>query len=332
MARIVVFNDPHYTRHEPQCRTADYSNAILDKFHEAARIASKIGAGAIGCTGDWFHRKGKVTFRELNDILSVLSSWQTKGIQPIGILGNHDIAGHRLDAMDTRAVGSMAHAKVLQLLDYYPWIDDTLSVTGTSYFHGCDSSDEARIKMYGAKRPQEGGVHVHFAHGTLLFSGTFFEDFTIAKDLIDLLWENDCLPDVITCGHLHSNKGIIEYPHPANKRKKVSFCRVGSLGRVSSDDFKKIPAVLIVSAIGDKYKLAIKEVGKPIKEVNKVREGEVDKEEYQTRITDFVNVLRQEADEWSVADHKTLLETIADKMEASPEALDVALKAVEDRQ
>lgn len=332
MSRLLVFNDPHFTRHEPQCRASTYPKEILEKFHKVARLAVKLKANAIGCTGDWFHRKGKVTFRESNDILSVLSGWLHKGIQPIGILGNHDIAGHKLDALDTRAVGSMVHSKVLQLLDYYPWFDEELQVTGTSYFHGCDSSDEARIKMYGSKRYREGGVHVHFSHGTLLFNGTFFEDFTIAKDLIDLLYENECLPDVITCGHLHDNKGIKEYPHPDGGKKKVSFCRVGSLSRVSSDDFQRIPSVLVVATQGSRYSLKSVEIAEPLEKVMKTTKDKAAKEEHENRIIDFVKVLRQEADEWSVSDHKTLLAKTCEQFGHGEDILGMVVKAVEERQ
>jgi len=345
--RLVFFNDPHYSRHAPECRADTYPGEILDKFHECARIAKKIGASAIGCSGDWFHRKGKVTFREANDILTVLRSWHDKGLQPIGILGNHDIAGHALDSLDTRAVGTMVHSKVLQLLDHEPYHkrteDGSVYVTGTSFFHGCDSTDENRTKMYGAKVPWETGpkhgfdedgqpnpIHVHVCHGTLLQKGEFFEEFTTAEYLIELLYAMGKLPDVIVCGHLHFDEGIKLYDRPDGDGK-VAVCRVGSLGRVASDDFKRTPNALVLAIKGRSVVCKKIAIGKDVLRGGETKDSR-DPEEYEERIQEFVRVLREEADSWSLVDHRTLLQRVAEEMGHDEEIFEIAASAVEKRQ
>lgn len=356
MPRLVVFNDPHYTVEPPECRADTYRTEVLAKFHEVARLAVKLKAAAIGCTGDWFHRKGKVTFRESNDLLAVLSGWRKLGLEVVGILGNHDIAGHALESMDSRAVGTFVHSKILHLLDHEPWSADDeeghLVVTGTSYFHGCDDSDEARVRMYGSPvgfsvpevAPSPGGkdpgwmrdrtVHVHFAHGTLLQRGEFFESYTTAEPLIELLCEVGRCPDVIICGHLHFSEGVKTYERPDGKGT-VTVCRVGSTGRVAADDLERQPSALLVATRGRKAVFREIPIGKPVRRPDSTTgpDGQpVDPKEHEQRIREFVRVLREEADEFSLSDHRELLREIVDRMGHGEEVYEAALKAVERRQ
>src|SRR5256885_276535 len=148
MTRLVAFNDVHFSKTEPECRASSYPLEILEKLQEVAALARRLGAPAVACSGDWLHRKGRATFGEANDLLGVLAGWRASGLEVLGILGNHDLADG-LASIDARAAGALFHSRVLQLLDFAPWThsdgDGTLHVTGTSYFHGCDATPEARI-------------------------------------------------------------------------------------------------------------------------------------------------------------------------------------------
>lgn len=330
--RHVYFTDPHVSRHPPECRAETYPLEILAKFHECARIAQKIGASAIGCAGDWFHRKGKVTFTEANDVLHVLNHWRAAlGLEVIGILGNHDIAGHSLDHLDQRAVGSMVHSGVLRLLDHSPYEDKDdeghVFVTGTSYFHGCDHDNDARLRMYGYPREKvpEGAVHIHLAHGTLIPKGTFFEDYTLMPGLVDLLKENNACPDVIICGHLHYPEGIKTYGD-------CTIIRPGSLGRVSSDDFDRLPNALVLAIKGRKVVAKLIPIGKEVNVGGETQEGKTPADVSAERIREFVRVLREEADVLSLVDHSSLITEINSRMGFSDSIRDIALKAVERRQ
>jgi len=343
--RLVIFNDPHYARNPPECRAASYPIEILEKLHEVARLAVKLNASAIGCSGDWFHRKGRVTFRESNDLLAVLNGWREKGLDVFGILGNHDVAGHSLESLDNRAVGSLVHSRVMQLLDHRPYWghsqDAAVYVTGTSYFHGCDADDDSRALMYGSEPPEIRPhpktkepipcVRVHVAHGTLRQRGTFFEDYTTAEDLIDLLYERGRLPDVIVSGHLHFDEGIRLYDRPDGKGQ-VAVARVGSLGRVASDDFDRTPNVLVIAAKGARFVCKSVPIGKPVVRGGETPTGARDTSAHEERIQEFVRVLREEADSRSLEDHGVLLSECCKKMGYGSDVLAVAREAVERRQ
>lgn len=327
-------NDPHYSRHEPECRGPDFNREVLAKFHQVAALARKVKATAICCTGDWFHRKGKVTFHEANDMLAVMSGWRVQGFQVAGILGNHDIAGHSLDSMDNRAVGTMVHSRSLHLLDKFPLeLEDQegkVYLTGTSYFHGNDKDDDARIKAYGHHCPHDrdsGWVHVHLAHGTLVQKGEFFEDYTVAGELVGVLADAEVLPDVIACGHLHYNEGVKNYDVDG---RTVKVARVGSLTRVSRDDLDRTPlALLIVVKDG---RVLTKTFPIEVEAVTILsQEREDPRSDYEERIKEFVRVLREEADAFSLLDNQTLLEQVAKELGHPEEILNMAIAAVDKR-
>lgn len=333
MARLVVMSDIHYTRHPPECRTETYGIEVLDKLHEVARIANAMKADTIACAGDWFHRKGRVTFRETNDLLSVLMGWRRLGLTCCGILGNHDIAGHSLDSLDNRAAGALVHSGALDLLDHGTLWLDGVAITGASYFHGCDSTDEGRVRAYGAPRPEGAAVHVHLAHGALMHSGSFFEAHTLAPDLIELLHQEGALPDVIVCGHLHYREGIKHYPRPGTRDERVTVARVGSVARVARDDIGRTPSVVLIATKGATW--AAKEIPIKVKPIGviapKIDRGKLNNE-HQERVMEFVRILRHEADQFSVSDHATLLERVAREAGFGRDVIDMALRAVEARQ
>jgi DNA repair exonuclease SbcCD nuclease subunit len=332
--RMVFFTDPHVSRTPPECRADTYAAEILEKFHEVARHAKKLKADAIVCGGDWFHRKGKVTFNEANDLLAVLRGWQERGMLVAGILGNHDISGHDLESLDGRAVGTLIHSKVLHLLDYMPLVlgeaGNRIYVTGTSYFHGCDANDDNRVRMYSGPPPESEDLHVHIAHGTLINKGEFFDEFTVAPALINLLHERGRLPDVIMCGHLHFSEGVKYYPRP-DGRGQVAICRPGSLGRVASDDLERQPAALVLVNDGRKYVIKEVPVGKPPRRQTE-QPGERPEDGHEQRIQEFVRGLREESESWSLVDHGKLIREITTRLGHDEEIAVMALRTVQKHQ
>lgn len=335
-------NDPHFARHGPECRGPDYAQEILAKMHECANLAVKLGAAAVCCTGDWFHRKGRVRHSEQNDLLRVLSGWRSKGLEVAGILGNHDIAGHALDSLNNRAVGALVNSDALHLLDHEPLHledeDGSVFLTGTSYFHGCDANDEARLRMYGTPLDQdkpleipEGAVHVHLSHGTLRQKGSFFEEYSEAPELVQLLDDNDRCPDVILCGHLHFDEGVKHYRTESGKR--VTVCRAGSLGRVDRNDLERQVKATVIAVKGSKWTAKTFPIGKTPSRASTVKtERGEDVAEYEARVQDFVRVLREEADAFALADNHKLIQTVTDELGYDTEIYQIALKAVEKRQ
>lgn len=330
---MVLYNDPHYSRTPPECRAESYPLEILEKLHAVARIARKIGASVIASTGDHFHRKGRVSFREQSDLLAVLSSWRAEGIRPIGILGNHDIAGIGLDSMDSRAAGAFHHAKVLQLLDVDPALisdeSGSIRVTGTSYFHGCDSSDEARVHMYGAPPGSDPeALHVHLAHGALMLRGDFVSDFSSPEQLVGLLHEAGRLPDVIVCGHLHFPEEVKKIPRP-DGRGDVTFFRIGSVGRVSRDDLERIPSALVLATSGRDLAHKIVPIGKPVEKSDAPAGDPRDPREHEARIKEFAQKLREEAEVLSLDDNADLIRRVAEGLGHDEKVVVRVLQAIE---
>lgn len=342
--RALVLNDLHYTRSEPTARGPDYAKAILEKLHEARFLALKVRASAILCTGDWFDRKGKVTYQETCDMLAILLQWREAGLQVAGILGNHDVAGHSLESLDTRAVGVLVRSGALQLLDQHPLtIEDdrgSLYVTGTSYFHGCDRDDRARAEMYGAPPgPDPAAFHLHLAHGALVLRGEFFEDFTRAEDLPSLLVAADRCPDLVVSGHLHYPEAARSFQRPVptgeeppDPPRRVVFARNGSVARVSRDDLTRIPTALLVATAGRDVVLREVEIGRPVTPIELAPvEDRRDRDEAQARLTQFVQVLREQAEIETLEDPTRAVEAAAVQLNAAPRELHAALEAVRER-
>lgn len=335
MARLVLVTDVHYTRTAPECRAASYPREVLAKLHQAGQVAAKLKADAIGCCGDWFHRKGRATHAEANDLLAVLASWRALGLDVLGILGNHDIAGHSLESLDERASGALVHSQLLHLLDDGYWSRDGMAVTGTSYFNGTDDTDESRIRTYGAERPDGARVHVHLAHGALMLSGDFFEAHTKPDQLLHILTEAGRCPDVIVCGHLHFPEGVREFTAPDGR--KVTLVRPGSTSRVSSDDVVRQPQATVVASAGERYTVKLVPIGQPVVHAPQdLVAGEAadtrTPEEHAARIADFVKQLREEADAFDLADWRGLIGQVAEKLNVSGRVRDLAVDAVNKRQ
>jgi hypothetical protein len=351
LPKLICFNDPHFSRTPPECRSESYPREILAKLHEVARVADKIGARTIACSGDWLHRKGRVTPTEINDLLAVLAGWRGRGLNVLGILGNHD-APMGPASIETRAAGALYFGRVMQLLDLEPHAEGSIDdgfiyVTGTSYFHGADASDAARIRAYGAPPPEgwdpklgdeqrssdaycyQNAVHVHLAHGALVLGGGFPDDFSTPEQLVPLLHEAGRLPDVIVSGHLHFPEGIRYLPRP-DGRGQVAFCRIGSLGRVSRDDLARIPAALAIATKGRAYALREIPIGKPAERAAELPEGDPrDPREHERRIKDFAQKLREEAEGISLRDDEKLLREIAERLGHPERAVMKALETIE---
>lgn len=360
MPRLLFCTDWHYSQTPPECRGPDYAQTILAKLHEVAYLANNLKTGVIAVGGDILHRKGRVTFAEVNDVLAILSSWKARGLEPIGILGNHDCPMGP-ESMDIRGAGALHHSRALRLVEGDPyWItsriepvrdaagriqrtetgdlamshEGNIYVTGTSYFHDCDATDENRIKMYGAKPPEPQGemrdyVHVHLAHGALMLNGDFPSDFTPAEELIPVLREAGMLPDVILCGHMHFRQGIREFDRPDGKGK-VTVCCPGSLGRVSRDDLDRIPNAILVATKGRKWILKEYPIGLPAVVSSPIAKDDPrDPREHEERIRIFTKELREQGETVSLSDNAPLLAAIAEKLGHDQEVTDKAVKAVQ---
>ncbi len=312
---IVSATDFHYTRVSPRSRSDNFGEAILGKLAELLETAKKLGADAAVIPGDLFDRKGQVTVEETADVAGVLAKSE---VPVLGIMGNHDQIGYRLDSLPKTGYGVLVKAGLLHHLDGQPFFVTrdgvTVCVTGNSYRDGVDRGD--RESYFPAR--QECDWQVHVTHGYLLDTKeSIIEEFTPYSDIAGT--EADCILN----GHYH----------PEQKPKRVQNNRVGcivlcqgaaSRGALTSDNFDRMPkmAILRISEEGIKPSLRKFRSAKPAEEVLKFEEKK-QKQERDTRLKSFAESLRDEASHMDEAyTPEDLVAIVGDDMPELAEGID----------
>lgn len=333
--RLAFFTDSHYTLSPPECRGESYPAEVMAKLDRVFQVAKAAKASAILTAGDLFHRRGRTTSQEVNDMLSLFSAWGVQGLPLVGVLGNHDWP-NGLDEPGQRASSALPRSGVLHLLDQHRWPfgreqDQEVIVTGTSYFPGNDANDENRIRAYGI--PEDSvpskAVRIHLAHGALVLRGGFPAEHTQVEHLLPLLAEANRLPDVILCGHLHNR----EEPYEATVNgRRVVVLRPGSLARVSRDDLDRTPVALVLTIQGGRVTWKEVPIGKPVAEAPPREPGDPRSSEERTeRIQGFAANLREQAEVEEAIDDVPLLTAAAKDMGHGSEVLERAVSAVRGR-
>jgi len=312
---IVAATDFHYTRVNPRSRSDDYGAAVLRKLQELIETAESVGAVAVAIPGDLFDRKGQVTVEETADVAEVLAA--TK-LPILGIMGNHDQIGYRVDSLPKTGYGVLVKAGLLRHLDGEPFSVTrdgvTVCVTGASYRDGVDRGD--RPAYFPAR--QDCDWQVHLVHGYMLDTKeSIIEEFTPFSAVAGT--EADC----IISGHYH----------PEQKVKRVKNARSGcilispgsaSRGALTSDNFDRIPKMVIlrISQEGIKTTLRQFRTAKPAGEVLKIEEKKR-KQERDTRLKSFAKSLREEASQMDESyTPEDLVAIVGEDMPELPEGVD----------
>jgi predicted phosphodiesterase len=312
---IVSATDFHYTRLTPRSRKDNFGEAVLGKLAELVETAEQIKADAITIPGDLFDRKGQVTVEETADVAGVLSK---SNVPILGIMGNHDQIGYRLDSLPKTGYGVLVKAGLLHHLDDQPFFisraDTTVCVTGVSYQDGVDRGDRT---AYFPER-QQCDWQVHLVHGYLLDTKeSVIEEFTPYSKVAGT--EADC----ILSGHYHPEQKV---KRVRNKRGGCILLCSGSVSRgaLTSDNFDRIPkmAILRISKDGIKPSLRKFQSAKPPKDVLKFEEKK-QKRERDTRLKSFAESLRDEASRMNEAyTPEDLVAIVADDMPDLPEDIE----------
>lgn len=284
---IVSATDFHFTRSQPRSRMDNYGDAILRKLRELIETAESLGAVAVAIPGDLFDRKGQVTVEETADIAGVLSASK---VPVLGIMGNHDQIGYRVDSLPKTGYGVLVKAGLLRHLDDEPFFITcggiTVCVTGSSYRDGVDRGDRP---AYFPER-QQCDWQVHLVHGYMLDTKeSIIEEFTPFSAVAGT--DADC----IISGHYH----------PEQKVKRVENSRGGcvlispgsaSRGALTSDNFDRIPKMVVLRITKDGIKTTLRRFrsAKPAEKVLKIEEKK-QKQERDTRLKSFAKSLREEA-------------------------------------
>ena len=312
---IVSATDFHYTRVNPRGRSDDFGQAVIRKLTELVITGNKLRADAVAIPGDLFDRKGQVTVQETADLAGVLAKAE---VPVLGIMGNHDQIGYRVDSLPKTGYGVLVNAGLLRHLDDEPFLIErngiTVCVTGCSYRDGVDRG--ARESYF----PERQRCHwqIHLAHGYLLdMKQSVIEEFTPYADVAGT--EADC----ILCGHYH----------PEQKTKRVKNARSGcvivcqgaaSRGALTTDNIDRVPKMVILRIDKEGIRPSLRRFrsAEPSTAVLKFEE-KGRKKERDTRLRSFAESLREEAGK--MGDSYTpeeLVATLGDDMPELPEGID----------
>lgn len=312
---IIAATDFHYTRVNPRGRKDDFGATVLRKLSELVETAGQIGADAIAIPGDLFDRKGLATIEETADVAGILA--QSK-VPVVGIMGNHDQIGYRLDSLPRTGYGVLVKAGLLRHLDDRPLFVErdglTVCLTGSSYQDGVDRGD--RLAYFPAR--QKCDWQVHLVHGYLLdMNESIFEEFTPYALVAGT--EADC----IISGHYHPEQKVKRVKN--GRRGCVVICPgSASRGALTSDNLDRIPkmVVLRISAEGLKTSLREFQTARPAQEVLRFDEKTL-KQERDTRLQTFAQSLREEAAQMGESyTPEELVAIVGDDMPELPEGID----------
>jgi len=312
---IVSATDFHYTRVSPRSRSDNFGEAILDKLVELLETAKKLDADAVAIPGDLFDRKGQVTVEETADVAGVLAKSE---IPVLGIMGNHDQIGYRLDSLPKTGYGVLVSAGLLHHLDGHPFFVSrdgvTVCVTGNSYRDGVDRGDR---ESYFPER-QECDWQVHLTHGYLLdVKESIIDEFTPYADIAGT--EADCILN----GHYHPEQKVKRVQN--NREGCIVLCQgAASRGALTSDNFDRMPKMVILRINKEGIKPSLRKFrsAKPPGEVLKFEEKR-EKQERDTRLKSFAESLREEASHMDEAyTPEDLVAIVGDDMPEMVEGVD----------
>lgn len=246
VASIVVFGDLHAALTAPASRLR-YAEDIERAVADVCALADRVGAGAVGCTGDLFHRKGSTTHREVLWLMRLLAPLREKFGPLLCVLGNHDMQGDNAEhAAREQPIGVLVEAGLVRLVEGSPVAVGPFLVVGANYRRDpkavCRSllADASRFVESGAPLPR---AVVAMTHCDALPGGD------LAKRLIASATGGGWVAPqaVVVNGHLHDARGASRHSLKCKGMKvQGSFVAAGSVSRTSVAERDSIPRAVVV--------------------------------------------------------------------------------------
>lgn len=256
--RYLVLNDPHIDAKPPSSkRTDDYESACFTKLDHVLELAVAHECVAILCTGDWFHQKHghRVPHRLVYKVLGWLEACRDARIYVASIAGNHDVPhGNTSTAVLRDQPYGVLMRQFMHLDDDVLTLysrDDTepgvVLVTGASYRApvydetGCPMENPAQWSSPPALvRPGNPVKRVHLVHASVLPTAPRWAPYTLAEDMLA-----QTSADVVHCGHIHEDLGILEFPN--QRGVLATFTNTGSMtrGSLTEETVARVPNVLL---------------------------------------------------------------------------------------
>jgi DNA repair exonuclease SbcCD nuclease subunit len=204
--RALVFSDPHFTMSPPAGRILGYGEAVLKKIHNLTKAAKKEKVNAVLIPGDFFHLKGEVTQREVQEMIRALREFDAP---VVGIWGNHD--ARATSSIAYRAFGTLMESGVVWNCDqemgttYFDPGSD-VSVVGRGFKDDYDTNEGASYRFEGDRS----GPVVLLTHGMLVMK----KDLVPCVDFVEQTRVQDIGQNEATAvinGHVHTCQGAEEH-------------------------------------------------------------------------------------------------------------------------
>lgn len=231
--KFLYFTDTHIRANTPVRRKDNFTESLLEKFHEIKNIGYNNKVDFYVHGGDILDRPD-VPIQTIRRFTKILQSFR----RPIFFVpGNHDIYAYNLESIERTALPLLDDFNILTIMnDDSPIcfsVDDT-SVALHSASYSSDLDTDIGRKRY-IVNEKLADFDVLFAHGMLLTKPFKMIDYTLVDDI------SYTKADLTLSGHYHTG-------FPIQKIDNKLFYNPGSVARMSASqiEYDRKPKVLIV--------------------------------------------------------------------------------------
>jgi DNA repair exonuclease SbcCD nuclease subunit len=242
---LLVIGDPHLEGRTPGFRRDNYPEVMLDKFAWCLRYA-QVNRLLPTLLGDLFDKPRDNPTWMLGSLLDML-----RGVECIGIYGNHDCAEPQLTGHDSLSI--LVKAGRLRLLDEKPWRGQmngrTVIIGGSSYRQPIPESfvtEEIAVNEEGNITPAQPLVF-WLTHHDVIVPG-YEEQGRVEPRSIDRI-------DLVINGHIHRRLGDV-------RRDRTLWITPGNISRRTRSEASRdhVPSVLRIDINDNDYERRFIEV------------------------------------------------------------------------
>ncbi len=235
--RLLYLTDTHIRGTSPRSRTDDFPQTLRQKLIEVNKIAWREQVDFILHGGDVFDRPN-LSPAVVRDFVKLLRELPA----PIyAVAGNHDIYGHNPETLDRTMLGLLEAFGTIRLVHRGQKITlekrgIRVQLSGQPFHYDLDKQD--RQLDYCVENETDADYCIHMVHG-MLVEGTFPEG--VAYTMVQHLWEQSHLPDILLTGHYHAG-------FPIQKRKGKYIVNPGAMARINSHsrEISRMPQVALI--------------------------------------------------------------------------------------